>query len=176
MKPICPDCDTAIEDGDFNVSTDIAYCRRCKKDLSLSSIIAIASVDPITYEKFERKHCRNSGYQKRAVIGFPRDLLLFLVPFAIVWIGFTFGASIIVPLYEHGFNAVEIIGPMLAGFPFLVGAIVLLASIYLVAFGKLRINIDDYSLSISTGAYPFCINKEVQLDQITAIKLVLCQV
>lgn len=63
MQVHCPKCQQAIPDEDFNVSTDLAYCRSCKANFELSQLIQNAKLDQAASKGKEPDGtwCRSSG-------------------------------------------------------------------------------------------------------------------
>ena len=45
MKLICTSCREEIPSDDFNIKTDLAYCRVCDKEYSVASLRTLSEVD-----------------------------------------------------------------------------------------------------------------------------------
>ena len=168
MNPICPKCNTAIADGDFDVSTDVAHCHRCEKDYSFSALLAIESENSLAYEEFHRKHCSEDARGKKLVIAFIKAPLFFAVPFFCLFSYLTMWGIFIEPLTRGETEEIT----MCYRLPFVITSlahIAFLAFIYILAFGKWAIKINYHSLIITTGVFPFHTRQEVNFDQITEI-------
>ena len=153
----------AIAENDFNESTDIAFCRRCDETYSFASLKEIAKVAPDTYGQFKLKYCSNDGFGKWMTIGFPKSILKILIPIACILGSIAMWAVYMQLVIDGTLSKDTLI--------LIVVTVVLLLIIYTFAFGKWQIRIDHSSLQLKTGAFPFCIRKEIQLHKITAIKL-----
>lgn len=94
--------------------------------------------------------------------------VLFLIPFAAVWSGFSLWG-----IYGSQFAKGKFdLAASLAGLPFVLGTVVLLAVITNLLFGRWRLLIDRGAARIFNGVGPFGRHREVTLAPDTKIRLV----
>ena len=172
MGIICPKCNTQIDENDFNISTDLAYCRNCHTEHRYSVLAAMDDVDENAYERFVERYANDHGFERRVSIPFPRGTLLFLVPFTCLWSGISMVGIYISPLIQGKLE----LDQALFGIPFLLGTIVLLNVIFAIGFGKTRVEIERRMLRYRGGAGPFTRRKKIALDASTIVSLTLSDV
>jgi len=139
---------------DINVATDIALCRRCGATSSFASIrtlsnaSALLSKPPPKGVKVERDMM---GYGSIVTYRrIPIGLLLFLIPFTLIWSGFSMAGIYGSQIAKGEFD----LKMSLFGLPFLIGTIVLVSTILFNLFGKwtIRLNRGDGAVFVGVGA------------------------
>ncbi|NOY74330.1 MAG: hypothetical protein GXP32_00875 [Kiritimatiellaeota bacterium] len=148
MKVVCAKCGEAIPDEDFNVSTDIAYCRKCDFKQSLSELLEADEIDAsITYDPPGGTFFQEDFQGFTVGARFSKGFLLFLIPFTCAWSGFSMWGIYIQPFLRGKFDVTI----MLFGLPFLFGSIVLCSVVFTALFGSLKIMVKDYDGKIIFG-------------------------
>ena len=154
MEYYCQSCSASIPLEDINVATDIALCRRCGATSSFASIrtlsdaSALLSKPPPKGVKVERDMM---GYGSIVTYRrIPIGLLLFLIPFTLIWSG-----GSMIGIYGSQIAKGEFdLEKSLFGIPFLLGTIVLVSVILFGLFGKwtIRLNRGDGAVFVGVGA------------------------
>jgi len=132
-------CDRKINNNNYNISTDTAYCEKCGLKHSLSQQLEYSEIDRSILEN-PPKGTFNIDDWNSTRIGchFSRKLLIFLLPFACVWSGVSIGAIYIAPLVKGELELEK----ALFGIPFLLGAMVIWSVTLTILFGKLTVKIE----------------------------------
>jgi hypothetical protein len=144
----CPKCAAEIGEEDFNVSTDLAYCRNCQSHLKYSEIRA--SIDGTAFENLAcPKYVSINEFGERVEVIYRKTspAVWFLIPFTILWSGGSVGMGLIIPLLN---NKLDLHGALFF-IPFLLGTIVLVSVILGLLFGKLRVVLDGENSEIYRG-------------------------
>jgi hypothetical protein len=133
---VCPSCHNAIPMDDVNVSTDIVLCRRCRKTFKFSELVEL-STSTVDLNKppagaWYRQH--SDGFTIGASTRSPL-MLIFLVPFSLVWCGGAIGGIYGRQIMNGKFDLFT----SLFGIPFLLGAIMLVSMVAMAAVGKVEI-------------------------------------
>jgi len=130
----CPFCHAELSLNDVNVATDIALCRACGKTTSFSLISGAAAVSPEALNTPPRHVSINQDDPGRTIITYRcvSPILIFLVPFAAFWGGFSlFG------IYGSQIRkGVFVLHQSLFGLPFVLGTLVMLGIIIFLLFGR----------------------------------------
>ncbi len=128
---VCPDCGNEIPAADFNVATDLAYCRKCDVNHAYSELVESPAVPEFNRMEPPRGVVvRDDGFG--LVIAHHRISLvvLFLIPFTAVWSGLSMTAMV-GGFLKSGFQ------PQLLFFlPFFLGTLGLLTLIFWLLFGR----------------------------------------
>ncbi len=148
---VCPDCGAAIKVEDVNVSTDVALCRACGKSRPFSALESLSNIDTGCLDKAPPRGVSvltppEGGLELRYRRLSP--VLLFLIPFTLIWSGGSLGGIYIAPLLKTGRldpNAA------LFGLPFLIGTFVMLSIIVYMIFGVWRIRLSGGEGSVFAG-------------------------
>jgi hypothetical protein len=147
----CPKCSRVLSSEEMNVNTDVAVCRSCNSAFKLSEAILPEVSDKLSIENppsgvtFE--HLPN-GFTITASTR--SGSAIFLVPFALVWSGFSL-AGLYGSQYSSG---VFDLSKTLFGIPFLIGSIILLTTAAMKVFGEIIINVDNSEGSVFIGIDP----------------------
>lgn len=133
----CEHCGVAIPLADVNVSNDIALCRACGKTMPFSNIAPMAGAAgmdmtrPPKGVRFEQNPIRGKSILYKKI----SPVVFFLIPFTLVWSGFSMGGIYGSQIMSGEFNWVL----SLFGLPFLIGTVVLVTTILFGLFGRWRI-------------------------------------
>lgn len=148
---VCPNCQSEISDADFNVSTDLAYCRQCRSNLKYSELrAAITGADLATL--IRPRHVKVNDLGDRTEITYRRisPAVWFLIPFTCLWSGMSIGLGLIMPILNNKFDPKE--GAFMT--PFLFGTVILIGFILFLLLVKLRIILDGDESEITYGVGP----------------------
>ena len=149
MTVRCPHCASRIPVEDYNVSTDLAVCRRCDVSHKLSMLLAAASDASVVLETppgawlEERSDGFRVGATTRSIYA------VFLVPFAIVWSGGAVGGTLIAPLQKGTLEP----GQLLFAIPFLIGGVFVWTMVLMSLFGRREVSVngDEATLFVGVG-------------------------
>ena len=166
MNLICPQCNQPIGQDDFNVGTDIAYCRRCDATFSVATLVAVETVDDASYEAFEQSCCEELGRGKMATVPFhvANRILggVFVLDILVLPIAFgVFFAS-----KEHP-EPFIILSAILWGINLL---FVFLLALFFCA-GKYKAKVEDGSLRVQTGIFPVRRRRQIDLSRKTSVHM-----
>jgi hypothetical protein len=149
MKITCPKCQQPVDVGDINVGANVAVCRRCNEAFALGDLIATGEVDDGPLGEPPPGCWFNSGVQDWEVGASMRSYAgWFLVPFMLVWSGFSIGGIYGMQVVEGKFN------PLLSlfGIPFVLGTIVLGSVAVMTVCGKTTLRVDNDRAETFVGA------------------------
>lgn len=134
----CPQCKREIPPADFNISTDIAFCRQCNKQYCYSELGNIVSSRSFDYSSWPR-HLKYSTDPEGEQITYRKlsPIILFLVPFCALWSGGSMYGIYIKPIMDHNLTW----GGALFGIPFLIGTLFMLSLIVLLLFGAFKVRV-----------------------------------
>jgi len=148
IKVNCPNCGTNVQAKDLNISTDIGKCSSCETVFNISESIQTnvendfdveASPNGAEFIKLE------NGFQ---IIASTRSKAAwFIVPFTLVWAGFSLSAIYGSQLANQSFN----LQTSLFGIPFLIGSTILISISLLMLAGKVVVGANGYNGWIFTG-------------------------
>jgi hypothetical protein len=150
MKITCPECHSEIPLDDVNVATDIALCRRCGESKSFSELQAEDELPDVdTTQPPSGAWARSQGNEFEAGATTRSAMGFFLVPFAMVWSGFSLGGLYGTQIVHGKFDLAH----SLFGIPFLVGSLVLIPLALMAVLGKVvvRGSGDEGSVFIGIG-------------------------
>lgn len=153
MKAICTSCETTIPASQINVAADVAVCANCDEVFALSSLVSIHNVPdefdinapPPGAWFYDSMHGWRIGASTRSSIAF------FLVPFMLVWSGFSLGGIYGSQLAKGEFD----LGQSLFGIPFVLGTLLFGSIAMMSAFGRVDISVNRSSGKLFTGIGPF---------------------
>lgn len=142
----CPKCSSLIPDSDFNVSTDIAYCRRCRINHSYKALLEDSELESVDLEEPPKHvYVRNdwNGYRIRYRKVSPA--LLFFIPFTAVWSGGSMFAMYS-SMMKSGLSFETLFFT-----PFFIGTCVLVCAIIFMLLGYTQATIRDNNVELFTG-------------------------
>ena len=142
----CPKCDAVIANENINIQKDIAKCELCNHVFTISEIVAPKiKFDPNLPPEgtwytndFETTTVGSTTRSKAA---------FFLVPFMMVWSGFSLGGIYGTQIISGKFNPIF----ALFGIPFVIGTVVLGAYVIMTIAGKIEITYNNEGGKIFTG-------------------------
>ena len=168
MSVHCSKCDAEIPEADFNVATDVAYCRQCKTNHKYSDLIT--RVEPTRLDQTRLpKHITVEELPEGMRMTYRRvsPIVFFLIPFTCLWSGGSMTGIYIVPLIRGNLNP----GQALFGLPFLLGTIVLCSVILFLLFGKWVVLIGKAESYVTVGVGPFQWKRPFDLSQLRTVSL-----
>ena len=165
----CEKCDNVIPENDFNISTDIAYCRGCDIQYKYSELNStVVKIDSFDLNQVpEYISYRREGYDE--VITYKRisRTLFFLIPFTAFWSGGSMYGIFIKPIFVGKFVWSE----ALVGIPFLIGTIILTLIILWCAFGKLVVRISGENSYYGWGMFGYFWKENFDINKVLSVKL-----
>lgn len=164
----CEKCKGEIPPADFNIATDIAFCRACNVQFKYSDISATVTptgFDPSNWPK--GLTYSQSGTDERLVYKQLSSVLFFLIPFCAFWSGGSMYVIYIRPLMEGRLD----VGNMLFGIPFLLGTIVIVGVILLLLFGQFDLHINPREARLGWTWFGFGKMKTFDPGSMTAVLL-----
>lgn len=145
----CSQCNSEIPPEDFNISTDLAYCRKCNLTMRCSDLADIEQEKQFNLDDLPR-HIKIYDDGRGEVLRYKRipALLFFFVPFTLFWGAMTTaGVCSFIAKKE---NFLEV----LFFLPFILVTLILLAIVFYMLFGKteLREQAGDWCIFTGIGA------------------------
>ncbi|WP_425404293.1 hypothetical protein [Hwanghaeella sp.] len=149
----CISCGEEIDAQDINIEKDIAKCAACGEVFAASvGVHGGGAADP-----FDPHDCPEGVSFDKNSQGFVLTATtrsgsaLFLIPFTLVWSGFSIGNLYIVPLLSG--KGLGVTG--LFGIPFVIGTVILVSACLMRVMGRVEIRADGYDGTVFTGVGPF---------------------
>jgi len=166
----CPVCQIEIPPADFNVSTDLAFCRQCESNYRYSELIDGQSLpDPSRAEI--PKYLSVEDFGQRIVLRYRRlhPMLLFFVPFTAVWAGGSMIAIYGAQIWKGQFDLQQ----SLFGIPFALGSLVMISVCTYLLFGNWLITLDGPESVVFTGVGPIGWTRRFDLLSAQSVRLKL---
>lgn len=161
----CPSCRGQIPLADVNVAADLAICRQCDREFSYVELRSKSSqIDQV----FDISSPPAGAWYRDDFDGVRLGATtrswgaLFLVPFTLVWSGFSlggiYGSQIISGKFEWFLS--------LFGLPFLIGSIFLIGMTLMTLVGKVAVRVDRHgSTVVFTGVGPIGRRQRFNLNE-----------
>lgn len=167
MKPTCPRCRLEIPLEDVNVATDVALCRRCGNTYSFAELTQSADIFQVDLSRPPRgAWLRNQGNEFEVGSTLRSFGALFLVPFTLVWSGFSMGGIYGRQITHGHFN----LGESLFGIPFLLGTVVLVSLCLMATLGKVAVRISGEQGAVFTGVGPIGWTRRFNRREVKAVR------
>jgi hypothetical protein len=165
----CQFCRAAIALTDVNVANDIALCRACGKTMPFSEIAPIPGAENIDLTRPPKGvrieenpiHGRSIIYRKIPLV------VIFLIPFAAVWSGFSMLGIYGSQIKEGRFDPVS----SLFGLPFFIGTVFLVSFILFCLFGRWRIGYSGGVLSAAMEVGPIGWTRRLVCDKSARVSI-----
>jgi hypothetical protein len=165
----CQFCRAAIALTDVNVANDIALCRACGKTMPFSEIAPIPGAENIDLTRPPKGvrieenpiHGRSIIYRKIPLV------VIFLIPFAAVWSGFSMFGIYGSQIKEGRFDPVS----SLFGLPFFIGTVFLVSFILFCLFGRWRIGYSGGVLSAAMEVGPIGWTRRLVCDKSARVSI-----
>jgi len=162
----CPKCNSEILRENINIHTDIAECIKCDNIFKISE--TVGDIDdnfnindtPTGTWMTKDLDSITVGATTRSPIAF------FLVPFIIVWSGFSIGGIYGNQIINGEFDLTS----SLFGIPFLIGSLIFWSAALMAIWGKVELVLDKSGGSIFTGLGKIGLTKKFVWSDITTIK------
>lgn len=162
----CQNCNSEIPPNQINIITDLAHCKGC------NTIQKISEVTQVNDSFDVRKNPKGTWFKKinsnEIIIGTSTasPLAFFLIPFMIIWSGFSLGGLYGPQILSGKFDLML----SLFGIPFLLGTIFFGAIAVMSVVGKVEISITKAGGVIFTGVGGIGFSKKFTWDEISSIK------
>lgn len=170
MKASCPTCSGSLNASNINIATDVAACPHCGEIFAASSLVSSSSGGKATnFNKHQPPqgvsfHETISGWEITASTRSP--IAFFLVPFMLVWSGFSLGGIYGSQIVSGEFSLLM----SLFGIPFFMGTIFLGAVVIMSICGTIVVAVDRNQGRIFTGVGPIGWTRNFDWGSITAIE------
>lgn len=159
----CQFCRASIALADVNVANDIALCRACGKTMPFSEITPIPGAENVDLSRPPKGvrieespiHGKTIIYRKIPLV------VIFLIPFAAVWSGFSMFGIYGSQIKEGRFDPVA----SLFGLPFFIGTVFLVSFILFCLFGRWRIGYSGGVLSAAMEVGPIGWTRRLVCDK-----------
>ena len=166
----CLHCGEPLGLEDTNVATDVALCRACGRTMPFSAVAGGGELEAVDLGAPPRGvtvgHSLISGIEVTYRRFNPAVLLL--IPFTALWSGLSLWGIYGSQFAKGKFDPAA----SLAGLPFVLGTVVLLAVIANMLFGRWRLLIDRGTARIFHGVGPVGRHREIKLTPDTRVRLV----
>jgi hypothetical protein len=165
----CQFCRASIALTDVNVANDIALCRACGKTMPFSEIAPISGAENIDLSRPPKGvrieespiHGKTIIYRKIPLV------VIFLIPFAAVWSGFSMFGIYGSQIKEGRFDPVS----SLFGLPFFIGTVFLVSFILFCLFGRWRIGYSGGVLSAAMEVGPIGWTRRLVCDKSARVSI-----
>jgi len=168
LQVVCPKCHGDVPLADINVANDLALCRQCGNSFSFADALEEQRADAVDLENppkgvwFTRTL---TGFELGASTRSPAAF--FLVPFMLVWSGFSLGGIYGSQIAKGHFNL-----PMsLFGLPFLFATIVFGTFALMTVCGKFCVRAIGNQGEVFIGVGSLGYRKRFQWDQVKSITI-----
>lgn len=173
MKSICPTCQAAIPVENVSVENDLAVCPQCAELTSLSPIVAAAAPVggsiPVSFDIHKvPSGAWVRGTPERFIVGATTrclPLLLFLVPFTLVWAGGSMGALYGSQIASGKFSPFF----SLIGLPFMAGSVMLVTMCLMALAGNVVVEVRSGYGTVFTGVAGIGLTHRFQWDEVDAV-------
>jgi hypothetical protein len=163
----CPKCRVLIPQEDFNISTDIALCRRCSETYSFAKLLEDSETKNIDISIPPK-----GAWFRRTIRGFVVGATtrhvsaFFLVPFMIAWSGGSLGGIYGSQIASGKFNLVM----SLFGLPFVAGTLIFGSIMLMTIMGKVEVVVERNEAYVFTGIGFLGWRRHFTWDKINKIK------
>jgi len=168
VEVVCPKCHGVIPLEDVNVANDIALCRKCTYNFSFADALSENELEPV-----DLSNPPKGVWYKRLPNGFELGsstrsaAAFFLVPFMLVWSGFSLGGIYGTQIAKGHFS----LGQSLFGIPFLIGTIIFGSIAMMTVCGKFCVRAEGNDGEIFVGAGSLGYRKKFRWDQVRQIRM-----
>jgi hypothetical protein len=149
MRLICPTCKEPIPAASMNVESDVAVCPACNEVFVLSDLLAGGHQDPqVELDEAPRGAWFHADFDRWQVGSTTRHpIAFFLVPFMMVWSGFSLGGIYGSQIVKGEFNLFI----SLFGIPFVVGTLLFGSIAVMAVVGKITVTVVDNDGEVFAG-------------------------
>ncbi len=166
---LCPTCNKPIPPADFNIATDVAFCRACNKTIAISEVVRGFTKQPVAAgpaAPTSGTWFHDDGVETRIGASTRSPVAFFVVPFAAIWSGFSLGLIYGSQITSGKFNVVY----SLFGIPFLLASLVIWSMALMLIAGKIEVRLRSGEGVIFTGMGPIGRTKRFSVSEITTIR------
>ena len=170
---VCPECGANVPLGDINVAADVALCRSCgarshvadlRENGDESRTAQVLPGEPSKHVKVIRDP---NDINEKVELRFWKfqPVVLFLIPFACVWIGGAIGGIYGTQIARHSFD----LKLSLFGIPFVIASLILIGVISTMLFAKRRLSLEYGKGSYSVKVFGIGFTHRFKLGRETQI-------
>lgn len=162
----CPRCNSEIAKEQINIQKDVAQCTQCDYVFNISESLKL------TRDEFDMNDNPKGTWIKQDVdtliIGATTrsPYAFFIVPFMVVWSGFSIGGIYGGQIAKGEFNPVM----SLFGIPFIIGSVIFWGVALMAIWGKVELILSKEGGAIFTGIGKIGFIKTFNWDDVSAIK------
>ena len=163
----CPDCRKEIPAEDFNVSTDIAFCRRCGKNHRYSALADFEVRADFCPDEPPRgvRIAVDERFEEVLLLRYYRASSWVLLLVTLCWWGFLW-------LFFPGFQALFSSDRFPVAIPaYMAGGVLLIACVILSMFGRDEFRIEGSRLEVLSGVGAVSIRRYFHLNDIRRISI-----
>lgn len=165
----CPRCNASVEKQNINIQANIAQCQNCDAIFRISDHLdeRESVVDGFDLNKPPQgAWIRNEMNQLVMGATTRTRIAIFLVPFMVVWSGFSIGGLYGIQLVKGEFD------PFLSlfGIPFLLGSVFFWGITLMAIWGKVELTLDKRGGSVFTGIGSVGISKRFTWVEISTVR------
>lgn len=143
----CPKCRSEIPNTNINIQTDIAQCSNCSNIFKISGTVADINAN-FDLNETPKGAWYYSDFDKTTIGATTRTpIAFFLVPFMLVWSGFSLGGIYGSQIISGEFSLFM----SLFGIPFLLGSLIFWSVTLMAIWGKIELTFDNQGGKIFTG-------------------------
>lgn len=167
----CPNCQAEVSSEHINIKTDLAKCTSCNTIFKVSESIVIDSV-PDTFDiQSPPKGAWIRHENGQVILGASTKsaIAFFLVPFMLVWSGFSLGGIYGSQIIKGKFDLMM----SLFGIPFLAGSIFFWGLTLLLIFGKVEFTIDKNHIQTFIGIGSIGRRRVILWENISSIQEII---
>ena len=168
VEVVCPKCHGDIPLEDVNVANDIALCRKCAHNFSFAEAIQQDDVEFVDLNRPPK-----GVWYKRTPNGFELGsstrsaAALFIVPFMVLWSGFSLGGIYGSQIAKGHFN----LGMSLFGLPFLFGTVLFGSIAVMTVCGKFCVRAEGKQGEVFIGAGSLGYRKKFRWEDVKDIRI-----
>lgn len=137
MAITCPHCRAAIDATNINVAKDVAFCPKCGSVAALSELAHAGSLSPAPAQPPPGAWYEDDGVEMRVGATTRSWAAAFLIPFMMVWSGFSLGGIYGTQIAKGQFN----LSTSLFGIPFVLGSVLFWSLALMAVGGKVEVRV-----------------------------------
>ena len=166
---LCPGCNQPIASDDINVAADVAFCRACNNAVALSGLVRASlptDHDAVRANPPSGAWFRDDGVETTIGATTRSPTAFFIVPFMIIWSGFSLGGIYGSQIANGQFNVFM----SLFGIPFLLGSILFWAIALMTICGRVEVRLRGEDGSIFTGIAGIGWNRKFNRSEFSRVR------
>ncbi|MFM9994997.1 MAG: hypothetical protein ACKVU4_04260 [Phycisphaerales bacterium] len=167
MGTACPKCKSVFDAENVNVAENVAYCPRCATAYTLSTLASALAGDlhADTRDVPKGAWLHDDGVEFTVGATTRHFMALFIVPFMVVWSGFSIGGIYGTQIVNGKFD----LSQSLFGIPFLLGTVVLGSVALMTVCGKIEVTIRAGAGRVFIGVGALGWTRRFDADAVTGV-------